>query len=224
MQGLTGFGYSLFSLPLLVLIMPASSAVPMLSATSIFLNLLVFYRARKSLRPGWIMPLLVSGVAALPLGIWLLKTMDQGALKMIIGSLVVLSSSAFLSGFRVKLRNERWAMIPVGLASGVLNGATTFSGPPVILFFTNQNVGKSEFRAGLAFYFLALNLVAVPAFIAGGLFSGGVALRTLYLFPAVVAGALLGVGFSERISQKLFNRVALWVLAMLGVFSVLSAL
>ncbi len=224
MQGLTGFGYSLFSLPLLVLIMPAPSAVPMLSATSIFLNLLVFYRERRSLRLRWILPLLISGVAGLPMGIWLLKTMDQGTLKIIIGFLVVLSAAVYLSGFRMKLRHERWAMIPVGITSGVLNGATTFSGPPVILFFTNQGIGKSEFRAGLAFYFLILNLIAVPAFIAGDLLSGEVAVRTVKLFPAVVAGALSGVGLSERISQELFGRVALWVLALLGVFSVLSAL
>ncbi|MCD4701876.1 MAG: sulfite exporter TauE/SafE family protein [Candidatus Aegiribacteria sp.] len=224
LQGLTGFGYSLFSLPLLVFLMPVSSAVPMLCLTSIFLNLSVFLKARKSLDFRRILPLLVSGVAALPAGIWLLKTSDESTLKIIIGVIVTLSSVIYLSGFRVNIKREKLAMLPVGLLSGLLNGATTFSGPPVILFFANQKVAKHQFRASLAAYFLLLNIAAIPAFFAGGLLTGEAVLNTLFLFPAVVLGVLLGIRMADVVSEKKFRFIALVALGVLGIFSVVSSL
>jgi len=224
LQGLTGFGYSLFSLPLLAILMPVSSAVPMLCLTSIFLNLTIFWKARKNLDLKRILPLLISGTAALPAGIWLLRVADESALKIGVGVIVTLSSLIYLSGFRVTVRREKLAMIPVGFLSGVLNGATTFSGPPVILFFANQRVAKHQFRASLSSYFLLLNIIAVPAFFAGGLLTGEGALKTLYLFPAVVLGVLLGVRMADVVSEERFRFVALIALGILGVFSVVSGL
>ncbi len=224
LQGLTGFGYSLFSLPLLAYLMPVSAAVPMLCITSIFLNLIVFLRARKHLDFKRILPLLVSGAAALPAGVWLLKTADESALKISVGVIVILSSLIYLSGFRINVRREKLAMIPAGFLSGLLNGATTFSGPPVILFLANQRVAKHQFRASLAAYFLLLNVIAVPAFIAGGLLTGETALDTLYLFPAVVSGVLFGVRMADRVSEERFRFAALIALGILGVFSVVSGL
>lgn len=223
-QGLTGFGYSLFSLPLLASLMPVSAAVPMLCVTGVFLNLIVFIRARKNLDIKRILPLLISGAAALPAGIWLLRTADESALKIGVGILVILSSIIYLSGFRITVKREKLAMIPVGFLSGLLNGATTFSGPPVILFFANQRVAKHQFRASLAAYFLLLNAIAVPAFIAGGLLTGETALNTLYLFPAVISGVLFGVRVADVVSEERFRFAALIALGVLGVFSVISGL
>ena len=222
LQGLTGFGYSLFSLPLLAFLMPVSAAVPMLCITSILLNLIVFLRARKNLDLKRILPLLISGTAALPAGIWLLRTADESFLKIGVGIIVILSSLIYLSGFRITVRREKLAMIPVGFLSGLLNGATTFSGPPVILFFANQRVPKHQFRASLAAYFLLLNVIAVPAFIASGLLTGETALNTLYLFPAVILGVLFGIRMAGLVSEKRFRFFALAALGVLGVFSVVS--
>ncbi len=224
LQGLTGFGYSLFSLPLLALLMPVSAAVPILCLTSIFLNLSVFIKARKSLDLKRILPLLISGAIALPAGVWLLKTADEPVIKISVGIIVILSSLIYLSGFRVTVRREKLAMVPVGFLSGLLNGATTFSGPPVILFFANQRVAKHQFRSSLATYFMLLNILAVPAFIAGGLLTGEGALKTLYLFPAVILGVLLGIRMADVVSEEKFRFVALNALGILGAFSVISGL
>jgi len=222
MHGLTGFGYSLFCLPLLAFLMPVPSAVPMLCLTSIFLNLFVFFKARKSLDLSRILPLLASGIAALPVGIWVLKNTDESTLKIVIGVLVALSSVVYLSGFRINVRREKLAMIPVGFLSGVLNGAITFSGPPVILFFANQKVDKHQFRASLATYFLLLNIAAVPAFVASNLFTLKAALNTTYILPAVITGGLLGIKLADVVSESRFRFLALIALGVLGVFSAVS--
>ena len=216
LQGLTGFGYSLLSLPLLILFMPVRTAVPMLCVTSIFLNLIVFLKARKSLDIKRIIPLIIAGVVSLPAGVWLLGQGSEALLRTVVGVLVTLSAAVYLTGFRISIRNEKLAFIPVGVLSGVLNGVTGFSGPPVILFLTNQAVGKQVFRANISAYFLVLNIAAVPVFIAGGMLTGDVATGILYRFPVVIAGALAGVKIAGSVSEKRFLRLSLILLGVLG--------
>jgi hypothetical protein len=222
LQGFTGFGYSLMSLPLLALLMPVRTAVPLLSVTSIFLNLLVFLRARRSADPRRIMPLIIAGTLSVPLGVWVLGRTDEAVLEVAIGVLVALSALLYLAGFRVRLRRERLAMVPVGILSGVLNGMTTFSGPPVILFLANQGTGKDAFRASLALYFLILNLVAVPVYAGGGFLTGDTLRTILVRFPAVAVGALAGIHLAGRVDETRFRRMSLLVLAVLGVLGALS--
>jgi len=224
LQGLSGFGYSLFSLPLLVLLMPASSAVPVLSVTSIFLNLLVLIRTRRHLDLRWMAPLLVSGAAGILPGVWVLRMADPGTMRVAIGAIVVMASAAMLLGIRLRLARERLAMVAAGLLSGALNGATTFSGPPVILLLANQRVPRHRFRGSLAAYFLALNILAVPAFAVGGLLTASVGLDVARSFPAVAAGAMLGIWLAGRVGERLFGVLALLAMALLGVMSIASAL
>jgi len=216
LQGFTGFGYSLLSLPLLVLFMPVRTAVPLLCVTSIFLNLIIFLEARKFLDIKRIIPLIIAGVVSLPAGVWLLGHGSEALLRTVVGVLVTLSAAIYLTGFRIRIRNEKLAFIPVGIISGVMNGVTGFSGPPVILFLTNQAVSKQAFRANISAYFLVLNIAAVPVFIAGGMLTGDVAIGILYRFPVVIAGVLAGVKLAGSVSEKRFLRLSLILLGVLG--------
>jgi uncharacterized membrane protein YfcA len=222
LQGLAGFGYSLMSLPLLALFMPVRIIVPMLSITSVFINLVVFLKARKSADIRWILPLLLAGVVSIPGGVWILKHTDEALLKVIIGVLVGFSALLYLTGFRIRIRRERLALIPTGILSGLLNGITTFSGPPVILFLANQKVDKQVFRANLALYFFLLNIASVPVFVGGGLLTAETAVEALLRFPAIIIGVVLGIRLAGRIDEEPFRRVALIILALLGLLSALS--
>ena len=222
LQGLTGFGYSLMSLPLLALLMPVRVAVPMLSVTSIFLNLLVFLKARRYADIRRILPLVIAGIVSIPGGVWILGHAEEALLEVIIGVLVALSALLYLTGFRIRIRRERLALVPVGVLSGLLNGMTTFSGPPVILFLANQQVEKNVFRANLALYFLILNIAAIPVFTGAGFLTGDIIQATLVRFPFVIIGAILGIYLSGRIEESLFRKISLIVLVLLGVLGAAS--
>jgi len=93
----------------------------------------------------------------------------------------------------------------------------------VILFLANQNVRRDSFRASLSFYFLVLNVTAVPAFLAAGLLPGSTAAGALVGAPVVLAGGLLGTGLSRRFGEDVFRRTVLVFLVLLGAMSVLGA-
>ena len=222
--GTTGFGFGLVSVPLLLIFLPPRTAVPTSLVLSSITGLLVAYQARASIRLKRIWPLMVGGALGIPLGTYLLTVLDSNVLRVVIGGIIFLSALAFLTGFRRPLGNETIAGIPVGVTSGILNGATGMSGPPVILFFNNQGIEKTIFRANLATYFLALNLLTFPTQWFGGLLTREVLIYALAFLPAMAAGSWAGIKLSGKINERLFRTVSLALVAATGLVSVATGL
>jgi uncharacterized membrane protein YfcA len=191
-QGLTGFGFALVSIPLLLLFLPARSAVPLVLVESIVTNAAVLWSARKAVDLRLVWPLLLAGALGVPLGTRILLYLDAGALKSLIGAVIVVAGLAFLLGFHRPIRRQRLACVPIGFASGLLNGSTGMSGPPVVLFLANQEVAKETFRASLVAYFAALNLITVPGPWRRGRLPPGAARRRGHLPPRRTPGCHRG--------------------------------
>jgi len=143
---------------------------------------------------------------------------------MFIGSVIILFSVAFLMGFKKKIKNEKLAFAPVGFISGLLSGSTTMGGPPVILFFANQDVEKQVFRANLVAYFMSLSLIAFPSYFLSGLITMEVIKYTILFLPAMILGAIIGIKLVHKIEEKLFRKIALIIVIIAGVLSVVSGL
>ena len=222
--GLTGFGYALVSVPLLILFLPPKLVVSIILLLSFGINVFILLDVRKSIDIKRVLPLIISGIVAMPFGVYLLKIMDVMTLKVFIGCVIALFGIAFLSGFRREVKNEKLALIPVGLASGLLNGSIVMCGPPIILFFTNQGVAKHAFRANLVIYFTLLNIATIPVFFLNGLITGEVVKYSLIFLPAVVIGVLTGIKLSHRIKEKLFRKLALIIVTIAGLISIVSGL
>jgi uncharacterized protein len=222
--GLTGFGFGLVSVPLLLLVLPPQSVVPITLLLASVTGVLVVWEAWRCIQIRRIWPLLVGGVMGIPVGTWVLTVLDANVLKVIIGAIISLSALAFLCGFHKPVGREKLTSIPIGVASGIMNGATGMSGPPVILFFSNQGVEKSIFRANLATYFLILNLITFPAQWVGGLLTRDVFTHVLWFLPALALGSWLGIRLAQRVNENLFRRVALTLVAATGIISVTNGL
>jgi uncharacterized membrane protein YfcA len=115
-------------------------------------------------------------------------------------------------------------LVPVGVASGVLNGSTGMGGPPVILFLANQGVEKQSFRANLILYFTCLSVVTATSTGLEGLVTGEVVTYWAVLLPAAVLGALLGMQLARWVDQTQFRQITLVVLILMGASSIASGL
>lgn len=217
-----GFGFSLFSVPLLVMLLPASRVVPLLAGLSLVVNAAVLYQTRSHLRPRRILPLILAGLAGVPLGVRLLAVASESTLRVGLGGATVVLSSALLFGVRFRVKREALAMVPVGLLSGVMNGAATLSGPPVVIFQIAQRAGKDLFRATLAGYFLALTVLTIPVLWLNGLVDGELALAALYLLPGVLVGLALGLALSRKLDSDRFRKTALVLVMLLGLMAIFT--
>ncbi|MDD4835531.1 MAG: sulfite exporter TauE/SafE family protein [Dethiosulfovibrio sp.] len=221
-QGCAGFAFSLVAAPFLLFFLPQEVVIPMLVLVSLGLNLMVLKDCGSSLDFKKVLPILAGGIISLPVGIWVLTAMDPRSFRLFVGGFIVLVSLVMLSGWRKPLPYRLWALLPIGLFSGVLNGSLSMSGPPVVLFLSNQGVDKDEFRANLAAYFLSLNLATIALYIYKGVLTGQVTLITLSYAPVLLIGTWLGIKASRLLPERVFRRMTLLLIAATGLVMIIS--
>jgi len=224
LQGLTGFGFSILAIPLITLFISPKTAVPILLIYSMIINIVVLYSARKAVNIKKIWILLVAGIITMPLGTHLLVIMNENLLKIFIGSMILIFGILLLIGFRKQFANEKIAMLPVGMISGLLGGSISISGPPIILFLSNQDVDKHTFRGNLAAYFFILNLFTVPVYYLNGLLTKNVWDYSLTFLPGLLIGVVVGNLLSHKIKDNHFKKLTLILLITMGLLSIISGL
>jgi len=198
--------------------------VPIVLLLSNLTHAIVMLETREWLDVKRVWPLIVAGVIATPLGTYILLAVDAESLKVLMGVVVILAALAMLTGFTRPIRGEKWAFIPVGLASGLLQGATAMGGPPVVLFFSNQGIDKQVCRANFTLLFTAMSLVAIPSQLVGGLIGRDVLVYTLAFSPVLLLGTLAGIRLARTVSETTFRKVTLVVVMVTGLSAVASGL
>jgi uncharacterized membrane protein YfcA len=222
-QGMTSFGFSLVALPLLTILLPINVVVPILVLYSILLNMILLIKLYKHVHLKMITWLLFGGILGMPLGVILLKSMPAELLKLIAGIVIVIVGLLMLMGYRAHLKHpHKWYSV-VGVVSGVLQGALSLSGPPVVLFLTNQDADKMTFRANLTAYFTLLNVISIPGFILSGVITVSVMTKAFTLLPFMLIGLMIGIFLSDKIDEKLFKKLTLLLMIVSGVAAIITA-
>lgn len=223
-QGMTSFGFSLLSLPILSMIIDIKVIVPMLVIFSLVMNSIILYKIRRHMKLKDIYVLIIIAALATPLGAKLLINVNKEVLQVVVGVIVSFSAVFMHYGYKVSIKNEKLAHIPVGFMSGLLNGSVSLSGPPIILFLTNQGVEKQVFRATLTAFFWILNIVTIITFYFNSLITGEVFKMTSIAMPTLIVGVLLGVHFGNKVKDQIFKNVTTVMIILMGMLSIVTAI
>ena len=223
-QGLAGFGFSQFTLPLLLLIMGTQELIPIMVVLSLFLNLFLVYELRKYVELKRIWPLMLGGALGIPIGTYLLLIVDISIMKLLIGIVIIIFGMALLFEIRKNITREKLAMAPIGFAGGILNGSVSMSGPPLIIFFSNQEMGKQVFRANLIAFFMFINLMTLPVFLFAGLLTVEVITASGILLPGMIIGAFIGSRLAVKIDETKFKKLTMVLIIIMGCLSLASGL
>ena len=222
-QGLTSFGFALVSLPLLMSFMPFQTVVPIIVILSFLTNMAILYPIRAHVELTRIWPLVISSLVAAPFGAYILLVVEDTTLKAVTGVFIAVVGMVMLSGLSFPVKKERLAFVPIGITSGLLNGSISLSGPPVVLFLSNQGVDKMTFRANLTAYGLILNVVTVFSFAANGLLSSGVLHYSSWFVPAMLLGVLIGVKAASLLNEQTFRKITLGLIILSGLWTLFTA-
>jgi len=171
-----------------------------------------------------IAPLIIAGIVGLPLGTYLLVVMKGSMLKVAIGITVTLFAAISFAGFKKEIKNEKIASVFVGFISGLLKGSTSMSGPPVVLFLTNQDCKKQVFQANIIGYFTVLGLATIPFFILGNLMTKQVVRYSALFIPITILATISGMKLNKNIEEKLFRNITLILSMITGLLSVITSL
>lgn len=223
-QSTVGFGFALVAVPLLTFIWPIKEIVPIVVVYGFIINIMVVFTIKNYIQLNKICTMIVSGIIGIPIGVYGLKSLNPEALKVIIGILILITSIAMAKGYKVKFKRIKTSYGVAGLLSGVLNGSLSMSGPPIVLFLSNEGYDKNEFRANLAMYGIVNNSLTILAFILSGLLRSQMAETiTVNLLPLFIGGAI-GIFVASKIAESYFRKIVLFSLSMIGVATVTNVI
>lgn len=216
-RGFSGFGSALMMVPVMAAVFDPRVAIPAATAVHLITSIQLIPEAVRDCDWGRVVPLSVAGCIAIPLGAWFLVTQDPGLLRRIIAILVIVFAVLMLRGWRYHGRTRGWQMAVAGSVGGLITGAATIGGPPVVIFLMAGPYRASENRAAIMLYFMFVQSTAMIMYWIGGILVWQVVGVTLLVTPALMIGTFIGQRMFRHASEEGFRRFALGFLLVIGV-------
>jgi uncharacterized membrane protein YfcA len=223
-SGLTGFGFGLVIVPIMLLLFPPPTGVVLTSSLAIASGLPILLEDRAHIRVRIISPLLVPALIGLPIGVQVLTGVDTRIIKLIAGVVVVIFAVLVARGFVIPGIRSRIAPVIAGLSSGILGTSTGMSGPPVVLFLTDRTPEPRVFRASITFYFSLMNLVGILLVVRTGAVGGREFGIAAVLLPVALLGRRIGQRLHDRVDPDQFRRITYALLILTGTSGMVTAL
>ena len=105
----------------------------------------------------------------------------------------------------------------MGALGGVLSGAASIGGPPVIAYLLAGPGSPTQTRATLIYYFAFTQAASLTIFWIGGLMNWEVLVTGALIAPSLVLGTWAGAKLFHLASERVFRLAALTILLLLGV-------
>jgi uncharacterized protein len=206
-QGMTGFGSALVTIPLATYFVPLPFALAVFAIVD-FVNALRLglENPRNAVRDEWtrMVPLMIAGIIV---GTTLLVNLPRKASLVALGVFILCYSFYSLSRRGVfATLDQRWAWA-AGFFGGLTGSLFGAGGPPYAIYLSHRPLSKEQFRATLTLttvFSLGFRLVA---FLVTGLaLQDGVWITAAATIPAGLAGIYLASKFFRRISREAVMR------------------
>ncbi len=227
LKGITGMGLPPIVLPVLAGVVGAQEAVIILAVPTSVTNAWLAWRHRRHASGTRnLKPILVSGAAGSLLGAWLLTSMDDRLLSVLLATIVLVYAAVVLRRPEASLSPTaiRSTAAPVGLVAGALQGATGLSGPVLATYLHAFRLRPPAYVLSISLLFGVFGAVQAVGLIALGRLTGRLALEGLAATAVAMAVLPVGVRLGTRLSRRGFDRVVLAVLVLSSVKLLVDAL
>ncbi len=223
---LSGFGFVLFSAPLLSYIYDPVQTVSLSIALSTLLLglLLLITDIRKAMDVNLVFRLVAWSLIGIPIGIFLLPLIDKSTFRLILGFLTIAYVIYRSLGRNLKLPNSNLCVPIAGILGGVFSTSTGFSALPVVLVLGCFDLNPYEERSTLAGYVFGTGVFSLVAYQLVGITKIHELEAFLFLIPSLLIGLIIGIVFVHRISAEGLNKAFLLYLGVIGLFAILPSL
>lgn len=215
-RGVTGFGGAMVMTPPLSLLLGPIPAVLTALLLETFAAAPILPAAARVARWRVIAPICAAACITVPLGGYLLVTLEPQLMRRAIAATVVVFSLLLLTGFRYIGLQRLGTSLALGATSGILVGATSVGAPPVILYLLSGPDPLAVTRANLTLFVAIISFGALAMLFSRGILDSENLLTALLLSPFYYGGVWLGGQLFGRISERIFRR---WTLLFLVLVS-----
>jgi len=222
-QGVSGFGSVLLSLPLLAIFLDIKIVIPLSALAGISVSYVLLYQLRRHLDWKKILPIFTGAALGIPVGVLFLKRLDTDTIECILGIILILYAVYGLF-FRSSIKgiDQRWAYV-YGFLGGCLGAALSAGGPPVIVYTSLQAWSKDQIKATIQGFFVTAGTGVVASFAVAGVVTGTVIRFYCLSFPLLMLGTFLGARLYGLLKEELYRIIMFILLGFLGIFSIYRA-
>jgi len=202
-----GFGEALIAVPILVMKIPLETAAPLAVLVSITIAALIVaqdWRHVHARSAGW---LTLSTLFGIPLGLMLLMSPHQKAVKLILALVILffaIYSLAFARATQLK-SDSKSLLLTCGFFAGILGGAYGMNGPPLAIYGTMRGWSPQHFRATLQGYFLPASILGMTGYFWKGLWNHELTYLYLLTLPVTIPAIWLGRIANHRLPVQKFR-------------------
>jgi hypothetical protein len=237
-KGGFGSGLGMLSTPVMMMVAPSSTVLPMLLPVLIWCDVLTIRHYPGQWRPRSVYLVAPGALAGIVIGWAILYRLNDAPkefraandawLKLSVGIICLLFVGVWAVGLWLgRGAEERPAWKPTWLGAtlaGVPSGVTTMlahaAGPIYTMYLLPQKLDRREFVGTTVRYFFTFNAVKIPFFMA--LPQGtGLTLATfkssLWMLALAPLGVWIGSRLNRKLSPALFNRLLYLLLALAGI-------
>jgi uncharacterized protein len=221
-QGMTGFGVMLVSLPLMALMIDIKTAIPLILMLGLVMNVILVCRLARHVQTRKWLPLLTASLPGVPVGVYILKTVEPQWLELLVGGVIIATAATtWQHGSSKAELKRRWALT-AGFIAGFLGASIGAAGPPVIVYTALQPWPKHQIKATLVTFFCISGGLILALQFFSGLVTPEVVHNFIYCLVPLLAGVFTGMRLFDTIDQRLYKRTIYILLFALGAMMLLK--
>ncbi|MBO5763324.1 MAG: sulfite exporter TauE/SafE family protein [Lentisphaeria bacterium] len=224
LEGITGFGSTVVSLPFLTGLIGIRMAVPLLCVMSWVMAVYIVLRSWKAI--AWKEYAFICFWVALgmPAGMFLFEWMPAEWLCVLLGIFMIgVGIQGSIRCWKPQteaaapVRNRSWIMKLILWGGGVITGAFGTGGPFVVIYASGALREKTLFRVTLSLLWLTMGTWRLLVWTwQGNVWTPVLWQRIFWMLPFLVSGVLLGDFLHYRVKELTFRKIVYGVLGVSG--------
>ena len=225
-NGLAGFGTSLFALGWWLHIVPPRHAVALVLAMSVASGLQGVWRVRASIQPRKIAGFLLPALIGIPIGLQILERINADALKLIVAGFLLTYGLYFIWRRNLPSVQGAWPVTDagIGFAGGILGAIAGLSGALPTMWLSMRDWTKETTRAVLQPYNVIVLGLSALLLALDGAYDRQVLITMVIAFPSTMIAAQLGLWLFGRLTDLQFRWLLISLMLISGVVIMARAL
>lgn len=218
-NGMAGFGTSLFALGWWLQAMPPLQAVAVALVMGVAPGIQGVWIVRREIDRRRLLLFLLPGLLGIPLGLQILDLIDARMLKIVVASFLLLYGGFFLFRRSLPAIRRRFLFIDgaLGFVGGVLGAIAGLSGALPTMWLAMQDMTKGQSRALLQPYNTVILGLAALMLALDGIYRGETLIATLLALPVTLIAAQAGIWTFKRLTDLQFRRLLVGLMFLSGI-------
>lgn len=211
----SGFGYALIATPLLSTVVPLKTTIIFILFLTMIMRVFTMYTTFHDMDIKTVATVSIGCLIGIQPGSWVLNYLSAPTLGLYLSVALLFFITLNVINFRFVIKKQTLGRLGCGIVSGFFGASTSVSGPPIVLYFLNEDMEKTLMRSNMTWIFgFTLLSTAITYFFTGAYNFVEDWTVFYYLVPANLIGVFLGERCAKKLSQELFRKLTLIIVTL----------